>query len=124
MHQEPPQFILSADDPDAAVCVRLWACLKRLRPGGQNDEKIVFAEAKADEMVKWLVEHLGREPAGMRNASAALGVLAELVGAVVTIEQEPLLPLAAGHYRHRVTVRQKRSVWGNTPPTLTLDDLL
>lgn len=121
---DEPHFTLLGRDRDAAVTILFWAALRRLRNDPADAERIAEAEQCATEMIRWLVEHKGREPSGMLAASHALAVMAELNGAVVTVDQEPLLPLAAGNYRHRVSVRHRRSVWGDTPPVIQMGDLL
>lgn len=121
---DEPMFVLLARDPDASALVLLWAAMRRLRAAERGDlEKIVEAEGCAESMIQWLVEHKGREPSGIATLSRALAVMAELNGAVVTIDQEPLQPLAMVHFRHRVEVRAKRSVWGDEPAPITLAGL-
>ena len=104
---DEPMFVLLARDPHAAVLVNLWAAMRRL-DGTTAPEKIAEAERCANDMVAWLALNRDVDPAGVQTAARALAVLAELVGAVVTIGQEPLEPLAMGNYRHTVDVRPRR----------------
>lgn len=104
---DEPMFILLARDPRAAVLVNLWATMRSLA-GDDTTGKAVTAFALADDMVAWLKQNRQADPAGMSTAAQGLAALAEIVGAVVTIGQEPDDPQAIHHV---VTVRSKR------PPT-------
>lgn len=110
-HPDEPMFVLLGRDKHAAALVNLWAAMRRLEEGS-DEAKIAQAEQCANEMVHWLI--VSREgmvdPAGIRALAEGLAVMAEMCGAVVTIEQEPIpgTPLAMGNYRHTVSVRAKR----------------
>lgn len=106
---DEPMFVLLARDRHASALVNLWACM-RLAANGVNDPKMEEAAQCANAMVAW---RMARFPAksdlsGIRSLANALALLAESCGAVVTIEQRSLQPLAMGHYEHVVTVRPKR----------------
>ena len=105
---DEPMFVLLARDPNAAVLVNLWAAMQRMKPDS-DVQKILEAEQCANNMVGYFTsKNPDAEFAGMRTATAALCVLAEMTGSVVTIDQEPLEPLAMGHYRHRMSVREHK----------------
>lgn len=106
-HDEP-SFTLLGRDKHAAILVNLWAAMRRIDGDPSDAEKIEGADKRANEMVGWLIANRTLEPVGIAGAAYALAVLAEMCGAVVTIGQEPLQPLAMGNYRHTVSVRPKR----------------
>lgn len=104
---DEPMFVLLGRDRHAAALVMLWLCMRRI-DGPTSALKIAEAEACAEAMTAWRAT-LGHDDVGGIVALAqGLTVLAELVGAVITMEQQPLLPLAMGHYSPITTVRLKR----------------
>ena len=104
---DEPMFVLLGRDKHAPLLVNLWATLRRLE--GEDPAKVDEAVKCANDMVTWLGQvKPGTVPAGMRGGARALAMLADEVGAVVTIDQVPLPPLAMGHYRHVATVRARR----------------
>lgn len=114
-HPGEPMFVLLARDKHAAALVNLWAAMKRLEFAQASPDtldqvrrKVHEAERCANTMVEWYVDGRHAEPSGVRTLAEALAVLAEMCGAAVTIEQQPLQPLAMGHSVHRVNVRPKR----------------
>lgn len=106
---DEPMFILLGRDRHAAALVNLWAAM---RMGEEGPESLKAREAMlcADQMVAWRVQNRPDEPdpSGMRALANALAVLAEMSGAVVRIDQAPLLPLAMGNYVHKVEVWPRR----------------
>lgn len=105
---DEPYFMLLARDPHAAVLVNLWAAMRRLNKNPDDADKIAEAEKCANQMVSYFMEKKTEIPGGITAVARGVAVLAELVGAVVTIEQHPLKPLAMGHYTHTIAVREKR----------------
>lgn len=106
---DEPMFVLLARDPHAAVLVNLWAAMRRMDPNA-NPDKIMEAEKNANEMVAWLqMKRPDAEVHGVQALAAGLCVLAEMVGAVVTISQEPLEPLTMGNHRHALSVRPTKA---------------
>ncbi len=103
-----PKFTLLGRDPCAAVLVNLWAVMRRIEADPTDEVKIAEAEGIANDMAMWVQFHRGRDPVGAAGLAVATAAFAEMVGAVITMTQEPLEPLAMGHYRHTVTVRAKR----------------
>lgn len=98
-------IVISPTDRHAAVIGHLYAAMLTL------DGRTADAEASglhANRITEFHAE-AGIQTAGLRAASLAVALLAETVGAVITIDQVPLLPLAMGHYEHRVSVREKRA---------------
>jgi hypothetical protein len=102
---DEPMFVLLGRDKNAAALVMLWAAMRRLDLDDADFPKIEEAERCAEAMMAFCKKNL----AGVSGLAQGLAVLAGYVGAVVTIEQEPLLPLAMGSYRHVVKVRPKRA---------------
>lgn len=112
-----PAFCIHASDQNAAALVNLWAAMERMRgaDAAASPEEITAAEALANDMVRWRGAVGLCEPAGIRTLAEGLALLAELCGAVVTVTQQPLQPLAQGNYVHAVSVRLKN--WREGAPS-------
>lgn len=105
---DEPKFTLLGRDPHAAVLVNLWAVMRRIEGDPDDMAKIESAEALANEMALWTTTRCSRDPVGAAGLAVAVAVFAEMVGAVITMTQQSLEPLAMGNYRHTVSVRAKR----------------
>lgn len=104
---DEPMFVLLGRDKHAAALVNLWAAMRML--DGERPAKCEEATNCANDMMAFhQALKPGLTPAGMLTLAEGLAALADMVGAVVTIEQVPLDPLAMGNYVHRVSVRQRR----------------
>jgi len=105
---DEPMFVLLGRDRHAAVLVHLWAAMRRLECNGdlQEQSAIVEAEKCANDLALYCMD-LGKEPVGAQGIAMGVAMFAEMVGAVITIGQEPLQPLRMGNYRHTVQVRVK-----------------
>lgn len=101
---DEPMFVLLGRDRHAAVLVNLWAAMRRLE--GESPDVIEEADKRADELAMYCMK-LGKEPVGAQGIALGVAMFAEMVGAVITIGQEPLQPLRMGNYRHTVQVRVK-----------------
>ena len=102
---DEPIFVLLGRDKHAGALVAMWAALRRI--DGENPLTIADAEQTSRDMSDYCAA-LGKEPAGLASTAYALALLAEAIGGVVTITQQPREPLAMGNYVHAVSVRAKR----------------
>jgi hypothetical protein len=100
-----PSITLLAHDRHAGAVVALLAAMRRF--DGADPLTVVQTEQLSCAMSDYCFAN-DIEPAGVATLSYALALLAEAVGAVVTITQRPLEPLAMGNYVHDVSVRPRR----------------
>lgn len=104
---DEPMFVLLGRDKHAPLLVHLWALMRHA--DGEDAEKIAEAIRVGNDMVGYrLLRKPDEIPAGVRAGINALVQLAVELGAVVTVDQVPLQPLAMGNYEHRVHVRPAR----------------
>lgn len=104
---DEPMFVLLGRDKHAPLLVHLWAILRAA--DNEDAEKVAEAARCGNDMVDYRSRLKPLEiPAGVAAGVNAVVRLAVEVGAVVTVEQVPLHPLAMGHYQHRVHVRPAR----------------